>query len=72
MSQVKYSQMSDQELKQYLLKHRDDQSAFEAYLERRHSLPRQTIIKAGELDRLDGEEQVKLVEERLKARFGGQ
>ncbi len=72
MRQVDYSQMSHQELKQYLLAHRDDQSAFEAYLERRHQEPRQAIISRDELDRLSAEEQVKLIEEPLKGRFRGQ
>lgn len=35
MTQIDYAAMSDQELKQYFLKHRQDEAAFQAYLERR-------------------------------------
>lgn len=35
MSQVDYMAMSYQELRRYFLKHREDQSAFQAYLARR-------------------------------------
>ena len=34
MSQIDYTRMSDAELKQYFLKHRGNQSAFQAYLDR--------------------------------------
>lgn len=34
MSRVNYNAMSDAELKQYFLKHRGDEIAFQAYLER--------------------------------------
>ncbi len=36
MSQVNYTAMTDKELKQYLLNHRDDKKALTVYLERRH------------------------------------
>lgn len=36
MSQVNYAAMTDKELKQYLLNHRDDKNALSVYLERRH------------------------------------
>jgi hypothetical protein len=45
MSQVNYATMSDQELKQYFLAHRDDQSAFHAYMDRRHARPNQIVIQ---------------------------
>jgi nitrogen regulatory protein PII-like uncharacterized protein len=35
MSQIDYKAMSNQELKQYLLEHREDKAALQAYLERR-------------------------------------
>lgn len=35
MSQIDYTAMSDQELKEYFLKHREDTVALQAYLERR-------------------------------------
>lgn len=37
--------MSDRELKQYILTHRDDREAFYAYMDRRHSGPRKVAIK---------------------------
>lgn len=39
MSQVNYAAMSTLELKQYLLKHRGDRVALQAYLDRRHEKP---------------------------------
>jgi len=36
MSQVDYAVMTNEQLKQYMLKHRDDKAALSAYLERRH------------------------------------
>ncbi len=40
MTQVNYAAMSDQELKHYLLTHRDDKEAFYTYMDRRHSRSR--------------------------------
>lgn len=36
MNQIDYAAMSDQELKQYFLEHREDKTALQAYLNRRH------------------------------------
>ncbi|MGF1673694.1 MAG: hypothetical protein ACFCUV_08425 [Rivularia sp. (in: cyanobacteria)] len=36
MNPVNYTQMSDQQLKKYLIKHRNDQAVLQAYLNRRH------------------------------------
>lgn len=36
MSEIDYSAMSDRELKQYFIAHRDDEAALKAYLNRRH------------------------------------
>ncbi len=44
MSKPDYTAMSDRELKQYLLTHRDDQQAFYAYMDRRHARPRRAPI----------------------------
>jgi hypothetical protein len=44
MTQVNYAQMSDQELKRYILTHRDDLAAFYVYMDRRHSRPHNVII----------------------------
>jgi hypothetical protein len=35
MSQINYASMSDQELRQYWLSHKEDKTALDAYLERR-------------------------------------
>lgn len=45
MNQVNYAVMSDQELKSYLLTHRDDKDAFYAYVDRRKSRPHDAAIK---------------------------
>lgn len=50
MSEINYATMSDEALREYFLKHRDDESAFQAYLERRRSHPRQIITKVGDPD----------------------
>lgn len=36
MNPVNYTQMSDQQLKKYLIKHRNDKAVLQAYLNRRH------------------------------------
>ena len=43
MSQVNYATMSDQELRQYFLKHREDKTALQAYLNRLGNRPRNII-----------------------------
>lgn len=45
MSQINYNSMSDAELKQYFLKHRGDQVAFQAYLDRLNQRPRKIIAE---------------------------
>lgn len=50
MSGINYNTMSDQELRQYFLVHKNDQSALQAYLERRNQQPREVITKVGDLD----------------------
>jgi hypothetical protein len=63
MNQVDYAAMTDQELRQHFLSHRNDQAAFYAYMDRRHARPNQTII---EPDDPDADEKFKLmVEEKL-------
>ncbi len=69
MSQIDYSKMSDLEVKQYFLAHRDDTEAFQAYMERLNQKPRQVIIEAGEIDNLPIDEQIKIVGERLINKF---
>lgn len=55
MTKANYTAMSDRELKQYILTHRDDQEAFYAYMDRRHSRPDKTAI---EFDDPDWEEKI--------------
>jgi hypothetical protein len=43
MSQVNYAAMSDQDLKQYFLHHREDKTALQAYLDRLSDRPRKII-----------------------------
>lgn len=45
MTEVNYAAMSDLQLKQYILTHRDDSEAFYAYIDRRHSRPNKLTIK---------------------------
>jgi hypothetical protein len=63
MNQVDYAAMNDQELRQYFLNNRNDQTAFHAYMDRRHARPNQTII---EPDDPNADEKFRLmVEEKL-------
>ena len=41
MKPVNYTNMNDQELKQYLLEHKDNKEAFYAYLDRKQQQPKQ-------------------------------
>ncbi len=50
MTQVNYAAMSDQELKRYILDHRDDREAFYIYMDRRHSRPHKVVIKFDDPD----------------------
>ncbi len=50
MSQVNYDAMSDGELKQYFLQHRQDRGALEAYLDRLNQRPRTIIASPGDPD----------------------
>lgn len=50
MSQVNYDAMSDSELKQYFLQHRQDQAAFQAYLDRLNQRPHSIIASPGDRD----------------------
>ena len=43
MNQVNYPAMSDQELKQHFLRHREDKTALRAYLDRLSDRPREVI-----------------------------
>ena len=50
MSQTNYDAMSDAELKQYFLKHRGDQTAFQVYLDRINQRPRRIIARPDDPD----------------------
>jgi hypothetical protein len=50
MSQVNYTTMTDEQLKRYLLDHRDDREAFHAYLDRRHAQDRPVIAHIDDPD----------------------
>lgn len=45
MNKVNYAAMSDQELKSYLVTHKDDKEAFYAYMDRRKSRVSDPAIK---------------------------
>ena len=67
MKQIDYGVMSDRELKQYMLTHREDQEAFNAYLDRRHSRSKQNTI---EFDDPASEEKIRLaIQEKLDTNF---
>lgn len=50
MSQVNYDVMSDAELRQYFLKHREDKDALQAYLNRLDQRPRKVITTVDDPD----------------------
>ncbi len=50
MSRANYNVMSDAELNQYFLKHRGDQAAFQAYLDRINQRPRRIIASHNDPD----------------------
>jgi hypothetical protein len=70
MNNLDYIKMSDRELKQYLLSHKDDREAFYAYLDRKHQHPKQTILSVNELETLTSEEKIIVVRQRLQEKFG--
>lgn len=50
MSQVNYAAMSDEELRQYFLRHREDKMAFRAYLDRLNERPHHVITNVDDPD----------------------
>lgn len=50
MSQVNYDVMSDRELRQHFLRHREDKAAFRAYLDRLGHRPRNVITTVDDPD----------------------
>jgi hypothetical protein len=69
MSPVNYINMNDQELKQYLLEHKDNKEAFYAYLDRKQQYPQQAIVDVNELDTLTPDRQIELIAQRLQEKF---
>lgn len=69
MNSVDYAKMSNQELKQYFLNHKDDREAFSVYLNRKHQHPKQTILSVNELETLASDKQIELITQRLKEKF---
>ena len=50
MNPVNYTQMSDKQLKKYLVKNRNDKEALQVYLSRRHQHPNPVIATLNESD----------------------
>lgn len=50
MSQINYAVMSDQELKQYFLGHREDKQALSVYLDRLNERPNEIITTVDDPD----------------------
>lgn len=50
MSQVNFDAMSDDELKRYFLANRQDESAFQAYMDRFNQRPKSVIAKPDDPD----------------------
>jgi hypothetical protein len=50
MNQINYAAMSEQELRQYFLQHRNDKLALTAYLERRNQVKRPIIAQVDDPD----------------------
>lgn len=50
MKKVDYTKMSDRELNQYILNHRNDSEAFYTYMDRRHSRPDKISIASDDPD----------------------
>lgn len=50
MSQINYANMSDRELRQYFLRHREDKAALKAYLDRLNDRQRNVITTVDDPD----------------------
>ena len=67
---VDFNKMTDQELKRYMLDHRDDQKAFYAYMDRRHGRRFKKVLITSEEAKLPFDKYMKLSEERMRSHFG--
>jgi hypothetical protein len=65
MSTIDYATMSDQELKRYMLAHREDEQAFHAYMDRRKSRAHRVVIHP---DQSDWQEQFQIMIQRQARR----
>jgi hypothetical protein len=50
MNQVNYTAMSDKELKQYFLRHRDDKVALQVYIDRLADKPKEIVTTLNDPD----------------------
>lgn len=50
MNQINYAAMSDEDLRQYFLQHREDKTALQAYLNRINKRPHQIITTVDDPD----------------------
>ena len=50
MNQINYATMTDAELKDYFLKHRNNKAALQAYLDRLNQNPKQVIVNPDDPD----------------------
>lgn len=65
MSQINYSAMTDKELRQYFIKHREDKIALQIYLERLSKRPDKKVITT--LDDPNFDEKIKAaISEQMK------
>jgi hypothetical protein len=69
MKITNYTDMTDEELKQYFLENKDDKEAFYAYLDRKENKEKKLIISVNEMQSLPSNLQVELVAQRLKEKF---
>ena len=58
MSQINYSAMTDKELREYFVKHREDKIALQAYLDRLSERPNKKVITT--LDDPDFDEKIQV------------
>ncbi|NWF61818.1 MAG: hypothetical protein HXY43_21805 [Fischerella sp.] len=71
MSQVNYAAMSDQELRQHFLRHREDKVALRAYLDRLSNRPRNVITTVDDPD-FDAKIQAAVLKQMQAADDGGE
>jgi len=69
MKITNYTDMTDEELKQYFLENKDNKEAFYAYLDRKAKKEKKVIISVNELQSIPPNLQVELVAQRLKEKF---